>query len=94
MLQQSILVTKLLLQGQHMQQTIIYLLSRGKWFLYYSLLWILGFPHSLMVKNPPANARDVGLLPGPGRPLGEGNGNPLQCSCLGHLTDRDLALLG
>ena len=61
-----------------MQQTIIYLLSRGKWFLFYSLLLcILGFPDSLVVKNPPANVRDVGSIPGPGRPPGEGNGNPL-----------------
>ena len=31
-----------------------------------------------MVKNPPANARDVGLTPGLGRSPGGGNGNPLQ----------------
>ena len=40
----------------------------------------------LVVKNPPANTgdiRDVGLIPGSGRPLQEGNGNPLQYSCLG-----------
>ena len=35
-----------------------------------------------MVKNPPANAGDAGLIPGPGRSPGEGNGNPLQYSCL------------
>ena len=34
-----------------------------------------------MVKNPPANARDVGLIPGLGRSPGEGNGKPLQYSC-------------
>ena len=33
-----------------------------------------------MVKNPPANAEDVGLIPESGRPPGEGNGNPLQYS--------------
>ena len=41
----------------------------------------------MMVKNLPANAgdsRDLGLSPGLGRPPGEGNGNPLQCSCLGN----------
>ena len=40
---------------------------------------------ALVVKNPPANAgdiRDVGLIPGSGRSPGEGNGNPLQYSCL------------
>ena len=35
-----------------------------------------------MVKNPPANEGDVGLIPGLGRPPGGGNGNPLQYSCL------------
>ena len=37
-----------------------------------------------MVKNPLANAGDrteVGSIPGLGRSPGEGNGNPLQCSC-------------
>ena len=41
-----------------------------------------------MVKNPPANAGDVGLNPGSGRSPGEGNGNPLQYSCLENLIDR------
>ena len=31
-----------------------------------------------MVKNPPANAKDLGLVPGSGRSPGEGNGNPFQ----------------
>ena len=35
-----------------------------------------------MVKNLPATAGDVGLIPGLGRSPGEGNGNPLQYSCL------------
>ena len=35
-----------------------------------------------VVKNPPANAGDAGSIPGFGRPPGEGNGNPLQFSCL------------
>ena len=37
------------------------------------------------IKNPPANAggvRDLGMVPGLGRCPAEGNGNPLQCSCL------------
>ena len=29
-----------------------------------------------MVKNPPANVGDMGLIPGTGRFPGEGNGNP------------------
>ena len=35
-----------------------------------------------MVKNQPANAGDVGSMPGSGRFAGEGNGKPLQDSCL------------
>ena len=37
---------------------------------------------ALVAKNPPASARDVGLIPGSGKSPGEGNGNPLQYSCL------------
>ena len=46
---------------------------------------------ALVVKNPPANAgdqRDVGSNPGSGRSPGEGNGNPLQYSCLENPMDR------
>ena len=35
-----------------------------------------------VVKNPSANAGDIGLIRGSGRSPGEGNGNPLQYSCL------------
>ena len=35
-----------------------------------------------MVENPPANAEDMGLIPGSGRSPERGNGNPLQYSCL------------
>ena len=41
-----------------------------------------------MVKNPLANAGDVGLISGSARSPGEGNGNPLQNSCLGNPMDR------
>ena len=37
-----------------------------------------------MVKNPPANAGDVSVIPELGKSLGEGNGNPLQYPCLGN----------
>ena len=46
---------------------------------------------SSVVKNPPANAGDegdAGSIPGPGRSPRGGNGNPLQCSCLGNTMDR------
>ena len=41
-----------------------------------------------MVKNPPANAGDAGSIPGLGRSPGEGNGNPLQYTCLGNPMDK------
>ena len=46
---------------------------------------------TLVVKNPPANAgdiRDLGSVPGLGRSRGEGDGNPLQYSCLENPMDR------
>ena len=46
------------------------------------------FPHGSVVKNSPANARDTGSIPGLGRFPGEGDGNPLQYSCLGNSMDR------
>ena len=48
----------------------------------------MGFPGGLAVKNPSANAGDVGSIPGSGRSSREGNGNPLQYSCLGNIMDR------
>ena len=36
-----------------------------------------------IVKNPPANAEDLGLIPGLGRSPGRRQGNPLQYSCIG-----------
>ena len=41
-----------------------------------------------LVKNLLANAGDTDSIPGPGRSPGEGNGNPLQYSCLGNPMDR------
>ena len=40
-----------------------------------------------MIKNQPANAGDVSLVPGLGRSPGEGNGSPLQYSCLENSTE-------
>ena len=39
-------------------------------------------------KESACNAGDAALTPGTGRSLGEGNGNPLQYSCLGNPVDR------
>ena len=43
-----------------------------------------------MVKNLPANARDLGSIPGSGRSSGEGNGYPFQYSCLVNPMDREV----
>ena len=47
-----------------------------------------GFPGGSVVRNLPANAGDTSSILGWGRSLEEGNGNPLQYSCLGNSTDR------
>ena len=50
----------------------------------------LGSQFALVVKNLPANTGDTGdtgSIPGLGRSLGEGNGNPLQYSCLENSMD-------
>ena len=48
----------------------------------------MGFIGGSVLKNPPANVGDVGSMPDLGRPLGEGNGNPFQYSCLENPMDR------
>ena len=47
-----------------------------------------GFLDGSVVKNPSPSAGDSGLIPGLGRSPGEGNGNPLQYSCLENHMDR------
>ena len=50
-------------------------------------LVFLGFPGGSAGKEPSSNAGDLGLIPGLGRSPGEGNGNPLQYSCLENSMD-------
>ena len=52
-----------------------------------SRLQVLGFFGGSVVKNLPANAGDMDSISGLGRCPGEGNGNPLQYSCLGNPKD-------
>ena len=47
---------------------------------------ISGFPDDSVVKNLPDSAGDT--IPGSGRSPGGGNGNSLQCSCLGNPRDK------
>ena len=51
------------------------------------LMW-LGFPGGSDGKESSCNAGGPGSIPGSGRSPGEGNGNPLQYSCLGNPMDR------
>ena len=45
----------------------------------------MGFPGGSVIKNPPSNIGVMGLIPeGWGRSPGEGNGYPIQYSCLGN----------
>ena len=48
------------------------------------------YPVGSALKNLPANARDLGLIPGWGRSPGDVNGNPLQYSCLDNPIQRSL----
>ena len=51
----------------------------------------MGLPGGTVIKNLSANAgdaRDSGSIPGSGRSSGEGNGSPLQLSCLENPMDR------
>ena len=48
----------------------------------------MGFPGGSEVKASACNAGDLGSIPELGRTLGEGNGNPLQYSCLENPMDR------
>ena len=51
------------------------------------LVKAIAFPGGSEVKASASNAGDLGSTPGSGRPPGEGNGNPLQYSCLENPTD-------
>ena len=49
----------------------------------YTCVYNMGFSGGSVLKNLPANVGDAGSIPALGRSSGEGNGNPLQYSCLG-----------
>ena len=48
----------------------------------------MGFPGDSDGKEAACNAGDLGLIPGLGSSPGEGNGNPLQHSCLENSMER------
>ena len=53
-----------------------------------SICYRVGFPGGSEAKASACNAGDLGSIPGSGRSSGEGNGNPLQYSCLENPMDR------
>ena len=61
-------------------------ICKYKFHLFIYTKW--GFPGGSVVKNLPANTGDMGLISDLGRYSGEGNGKPLQYSCLGNPMDR------
>ena len=50
--------------------------------------YLLGLPGGSVVKNLSGSAGDLDSIPGWGRSLGEGSGNPLQYSCMENPMDR------
>jgi len=52
------------------------------------LLMSWGFPVGSDSEESACNTRDLGSIPGSGRSPGEGNGNPVQYSCLRNPKDR------
>jgi len=71
-------ISRQVLHHQHHLRSLIYLFKELAWA---SLV-------SQMVKNPPANAGHPCSIHGWGRSSGEGNGNPLQYSCLENSMDK------
>ena len=57
-------------------------------FCYVVISGVAEHPVAQLLKNLPAKAEDLGLILGLGRSPGEGNGNPLQYSCLENPVDR------
>ena len=77
----------------HVQETRSHILQirpvQPNKYLKTKLTQLMDFPVGSTVKNLPAKARDAGLIPGSGRSPGEGNGNPVQYSCLENSMDRE-----
>ena len=66
----------------------MFLFGFGFLFLGLTFVCLMGFPGGSEVKASASNAGDLGSIPGSGRSPGEGNGNPLQYSCLENPMDK------
>ena len=69
-------------------KSILYNIVCNKW-----VIVTKGFSGGSVVKNPPANEGDMGLIPGSGRSPEGGNGNPFQYSCQENPMDREAGRL-
>ena len=70
------------------QKMIWGMIMWGEIIFFYVIPFVSGFPHSSVGRESACNAGNLGSIPGLGRSPGEGNGNPLQYSCLEKLMDR------
>ena len=70
----------------HQEMTVLFIAfeMQGRFYAHLEVInWCFwGFPGGSEVKASACNEGDLGLIPGSGRSPGEGNGNPLQYSCL------------
>ena len=69
-------------------------LKRAFFFFFLSTLYLVIFPYGSDGKEFATSAGDLGSIPGSGRSPGEGNGNPLQYSCMENPINRGRNLEG
>ena len=87
-MQKALTVTINVEENEQNLETSICILSYPKMQINSLFKSVRGFPHSSVGKESAYNAGDLGLISGSGRFPGEGNGNPLQDSCLENPMDR------
>ena len=84
---------KVLPQINSAERTLLFSIHQGFLFLFFVFLIAqysrLGFPGGSKGEASACNTGDLGLIPGSGRSPGEGNGTPLQYSCLENPMDRE-----
>ena len=73
---------------KHCRQILYHMSHKGNPRILEWVAYPLGFPGGSEIKASACNAGDLGSIPGSGRSPGEGNGNPLQYSCLENPMDR------
>ena len=87
-MQKALTVTINVEENEQKLKTSICILSDPKMQINSLFKSVWGFPHSSVGKESAYNPGDLGLIPGSGKFPGEGNGNPLEYSCLENPMDR------